>query len=165
MPVSRSSGRFLYGVARSTAARQIVEFGSSFGVSTLYFAAAVRDNGAGRVIGSELEPGKVLKVQEHLAEAGLAEFVEVRAGDARETLQDIAGPIDLLFLDGWKELYLDLLHLLSPRLRPGAIVLADDTHLFPEALSEYLGFVRDPANGFASVDLPLDDGIEYSIKL
>jgi predicted O-methyltransferase YrrM len=165
MPVSRDAGRFLYGVARSIRAKQIVEFGSSFGISTIYFAAALHDNGGGMVIGSELEAGKVAKATEHLAEAGLADCAEIRAGDARHTLKDTGGAIDLLFLDGWKELYLELLRLMSADLRPGSVVLADDTDLFPEQLAPYLEFIRDPKNGFVSVPLPLGDGIEYSVRL
>lgn len=163
LPVSRDAGRFLYGLVRSTAAKHVVEFGTSFGISTIYFAAALRDNGGGLVIGSELEPTKVAKANQHLAEAGLSEFFDIRAGDARETLKD-TGTIDLLFLDGWKELYLDVLHLTTASLRPGSVVLADDIDLFPEQLASYLGYIRDPANGFVSVYLPLGDGIEYSVK-
>jgi len=164
LPVSRDAGRFLYGVVRSTAAKRIVEFGTSFGISTIYFAAALRDNGGGVVIGSELEPSKVAKATQHLAETGLSEYAEIRAGDAMETLRDTGGAIDVLFLDGWKELYLDVLHLVAANLRPGSVVLADDVALFPEQLASYLAYIRDPANGFASVYLPLGDGIEYSVS-
>ena len=111
-------GRFLYLVARSLGAKRIVEFGTSFGISTLYAAAAARDEG-GQVIGSELEPSKQRAATAHLAEAGLASFAEVRLGDARETLRDVPGPIDLVLLDGWKELYLPMLQMLAPKLRPG----------------------------------------------
>ena len=79
------------------------------------------------------------------------------------TLKD-TGEIDLLFLDGWKNLYLDVLHLTTANLKPGSVVLADDIDLFPEHLAGYLDFIRDPANGFMSVYLPLGDGIEYSVK-
>jgi predicted O-methyltransferase YrrM len=163
MPVSRDAGRFLYGLVRSIAAKRVGEFGTSFGISTIYFAAALRDNGGGLVIGSELEPTKVAKANQHLAEAGLSDFVDIRAGDARETLKD-TGTIDLLFLDGWKDLYLDVLHLTAANLKPGSVVLADDIALFPEHLAGYLDFIRDPANGFVSVYIPLGDGIEYSVK-
>jgi predicted O-methyltransferase YrrM len=163
MPVSRDAGTFLYGLVRSTAAKRVVEFGTSFGISTIYFAAALQDNGGGLVIGSELEPTKVAKANQHLIEAGLSEFVEIRAGDARETLHN-TGEIDLLFLDGWKNLYLDVLHLTMGSLKPGSVVLADDIDLFPEHLASYLAYIRDPANGFVSVYLPLGDGIEYSVK-
>lgn len=165
LPISRDTGRFLYGVARSISAKRIVEFGTSYGVSTIYFAASLHDNGGGRVIGSELESSKIAKATQNLVEAGLSEFVEIRAGDAMQTLRHTDGTIDLLFLDGWKELSLDVLHLVSANLRRGSVVLADDLNLFPDLLGPYLDHVRNPANGFVSVALPLGDGIEYSVRL
>ena len=164
LPVSKDAGRFLYAVARSISAKRIVEFGTSFGVSTIYFAAALKDNGGGVVIGSELEASKVAKANRHLAEAGLSQFAEISAGDALQTLRD-TGTIDLLFLDGWKLMYLDVLKLLMPSLRQGSVVLADDVTLFPDDVAGFLDFVRDPANGFVTATLPLGDGIEYSVKL
>jgi predicted O-methyltransferase YrrM len=164
LPVSRDAGRFLYAVARSISAKRIVEFGTSFGVSTIYFAAAMKDNGNGTVIGSELEASKVAKANQHLAEAGLSQFADIRPGDALQTLRE-TGLIDLLFLDGWKLLYLDMLKLLLPSLRQGAVVLADDVNLFPNDVAAYLDYVRNPANGFVTATLPLGDGIEYSVKL
>jgi predicted O-methyltransferase YrrM len=164
IPISREQGRFLYLVARSLRAKRIVEFGTSFGISTLYAAAAARDEG-GQVIGSELEPGKQRAATAHLAEAGLASVAEVRLGDARETLRDVPGPIDLVLLDGWKELYLPMLQLLGPKLRPGAVVLADNIKTFRRALAPYVSYVQSGRNGFASVTLPLADGFEYSVRL
>ncbi len=164
IPISREQGRFLYLVARSLAAKRIVEFGTSFGISTLYAAAAARDEG-GRVIGSELEPGKQRAATAHLAEAGLEAVAEVRLGDAMQTLSDVPGPIDLVLLDGWKELYLPMLQMLAPKLRPGAVVLADNIKTFRRALAPYVDFVQSGRNGFASVTLPLADGFEYSVRL
>ena len=163
VPVSRDTGRFLYGVARSISAKQIVEFGTSYGVSTIYLAAALRDNGGGLLVGTELEAGKVAKATQHVAEAGLSEMVEIRAGDALQTLKHFGGDIDLLFLDGWKGLYLDVLHLILGSLHKGSVVLADDLDI--AQVAPYLDYVRNPANGFVSVMLPLDEGIEYSVKL
>ena len=165
LPVSPDAGRFLYGVARSIKAKHIIEFGTSYGISTIYFAAAISDNGGGRVIGSELSSIKVAKATQHLAEAGLSQFVEIRAGDALETLRHLDGPVDLLFLDGWKELTLDVLKLVAGNLRPGSLVLADDVQLFPEAMAPYLDYIRTPSNGYISAMLPIGDGIEYSVKL
>jgi len=164
IPISRPQGRFLYLVARSIGARTVVEFGTSFGVSTIYAAAAARDNG-GRVIGTELEPSKRERALAHLAEAGFADVSEVRLGDALETLRDVPEPIDLLLLDGWKELYLPVLKLLEPRLRPGAVVLADNIKTFRRSLAPYVDYVQCGAHGFRSVTLPLKDGFEYSVKL
>ena len=164
VPLSRAQGRFLYLVARSIAAKRIVEFGTSFGVSTLYGAAAARDNG-GRIIGSELEPSKHRAALGNLAEAGLSECAEVRLGDARETLADIPAPIDLVLLDGGKELYLPMLQMLAPKLRPGAVVLADNIRTFRRALAPYVAYVQSGRNGFRSLTLPLKDGLEYSVRL
>ena len=164
LPVSRDAGRFLYSMARSISAKRIVEFGTSFGVSTLYFAAALRDNGGGTVIGSELESGKVAKAIGILPKraGGVSRHSSWRC---KQILRDTGGTIDLLFLDGWKELYLDVLHLTAPSLRPGSVVLADDVLLFPDQLAPYLDYMRDPAHGFVSVLVPIGDGIEYSVKL
>ncbi len=102
MPVDRPSGRFLYNLVRTQGSRTVVEFGMSFGISTIHLAAAVRDNGPGRLITTEQDAGKVQRAASHLAEAGLLDVVEIRQGDALETLRDLEGPVDLVFLDGWK---------------------------------------------------------------
>jgi predicted O-methyltransferase YrrM len=164
IPLSRPQGKLLYLVARSIDARRIVEFGTSFGISTLYAAAAARDNGTGRVIGSELEPGKRAKAVEHLNEAGLGGVAEVRLGDALQTLRDLPPPVDLVLLDGWKDLYLPMLELLAPKLRPGAVVLADNVRTFKRALAPYLDYVQSGRNGFQSVTLPFPSGFEYSVR-
>jgi predicted O-methyltransferase YrrM len=164
MPVDRPSGRFLYNLARSQGSPTVVEFGMSFGISTIHLAAAVRDNGAGRLITTELDAGKVRRATSHLSEAGLLDGVDIRHGDALETLRDLEGPVDLVFLDGWKRLYLPVLQLLEPKLRPGATVVADDLALFPEPLKTYLDYVRDPANGYTSVEVPIGDHFELSVR-
>lgn len=164
MPVDRPSGRFLYNLVRTQGSRTVIEFGMSFGISTIHLAAAVRDNGSGRVITTELDANKVRRATSHLEEAGLLDVVEVRHGDALETLRDLPGPVDLVFLDGWKLLYLPVLQLLEPKLRPGAAVVADDLVLFPEQLKTYLDYVRDPSHGYTSVEVPIGDHFELSVR-
>lgn len=165
IPVSAEQGRLLYLTARALDARTVVEYGTSFGISTIYLAAAVRDNGGGVVIGSEIEPGKHATALANLAEAGLAEFVDLRLGDAQETLQQTPEPIDLVLMDGWKDLYLPLMQLLAPRLRPRAVVLGDNIFTFRKALRPYVEYMQNPENGFASTTLHLADGFEYSVYL
>ena len=127
MAVSPRTGTLLYLLARTRRARAVVEFGTSFGISILHLAAAVKDNGGGVVIGTEYEPGKVEATRRSVAAAGLGEIVEVRAGDARETLgRDLPDALDLVFLDGAKQMYREVLEMLEPRLAPGAIVVADN---------------------------------------
>ena len=163
--LSPKQGVFAYQAARSIGARRIVEFGTSFGVSAIYFAAAVRDNGGGVVIGSEIEPGKVARARDNIEAAGLSAYVEIREGDAQETLRDPGGPLDLVLLDGFKTLYLPIIRLLTPHLHPGSVVLGDNIFTFRQALAPYVAHMQDPANGFSSVTLFLGDGMEYSVRL
>jgi len=159
LPVSRETGGLLYMLARSTRARHIVEFGTSFGISTLHLAAAIRDNGGGRLIGSEFEASKVERARQHLLEGGLADLVEIREGDALKTLAvDLPESIDLLLLDGAKALYADILALVESRLRPGALIVADNTDYCPD----YLARVRSPASGYLSV--PFGGDVELSMR-
>ncbi len=163
IPIDAAQGRALYQFARASGAQRIVEFGCSFGISTLYLAAAVKDNGGGEVITTELEPNKIQAARESFDAAGLSSLIDLRAGDARETLKDAPWPVDLVFLDGWKELCLPVLRLLEPKLRPNAVILCDDIKAFARTLRPYLDHVRDPHGPFTSMPLPLGDGLEFSI--
>ncbi|MRV70826.1 O-methyltransferase [Duganella sp. FT92W] len=159
IPVSRQTGTLLYMLARSAKARVIVEFGTSFGISTLHLAAALRDNGGGQLITTEFEPSKARRARDNLAAGGLLDLVDIREGDALETLRTgLPEQIDLLLLDGAKGLYWDVLRLLEPRLRPGALVIADNADYCPE----YVAQVRAPDGGYLSAPLP--DDVELSVK-
>jgi predicted O-methyltransferase YrrM len=160
LPVSRETGALLYMLARSGGARTIVEFGTSFGISTLHLAAALRDNGGGRLITSEFEPSKVARARENLTDGGLIDLVEIREGDALQTLSvDLPETIDLLLLDGAKALYPEILSLMEGRLRPGAFIVADNADYSPD----YLARVRSPAKGYLST--PFAEDVELSMRL
>jgi predicted O-methyltransferase YrrM len=160
LPVSRETGTLLYMLARSSGATSIVEFGTSFGISTLYLAAALRDNGAGRVVTTEFEPSKVARARAHLKAGGLDDLVEIREGDALKTLAaDLPAAIDLLLLDGAKALYPEILALVESRLRPGALVVADNADHSPE----YLARVRAPQGGYLST--PFGEDVELSMRV
>lgn len=163
IPVDPDQGRMLYLLARAVGARTIVEFGTSFGISTIYLAAAVKDNGGGIVIGTELSESKHAAAQRHLEEAGLADCVEVRLGDALETLKHLPESVDLLLLDGWKDLYLPVLDLVKPRLRPGALVLADNVHRFKSELRPFAEYMQGGDSGFLSTTLDISDGFEFAV--
>jgi predicted O-methyltransferase YrrM len=165
VPVSPKQGRLLYLLARARGARRIVEFGTSFGLSTIHLAAAVRDNGGGQVVGTELEPRKVAVARRNLEAAGLSDWAEIREGNALDTLSDPGGPVDLVFLDGFAPLYLPVLELVAPQLSPGAVVVADNLFTFRRQLAEYVAYMRDPSNGFLSIPLFLKDGTELSVRL
>ena len=160
IPISADAGKLLYALVRAIRPTTVVEFGTSFGISTIYLAAAVTDNGTGQVLTTELSDAKVAASRANLDEAGLGAVVTVLAGDARQTLADVPGLVQLVLLDGWKDLCLPVLRLLEPILAPGSLVAADDnTHA---TLADYLSYVRDPANGYVSVSFPVEDGVEIS---
>jgi predicted O-methyltransferase YrrM len=165
MPVSPDVGRLLYLLVRNRSPGLIVEFGTSFGISGIHLAAALRDAGRGRLITTELGAIKAERARENFRAAGLSDLIEIRVGDAFETLKaGIEEGIDMLLLDGWKPLYLPMLKFLEPRLSPGALIIADDLAIAPEALASYVGYVRDPAKGYVSVEIPLGDRLEISVR-
>jgi predicted O-methyltransferase YrrM len=160
LAVSRETGALLYMLARSSDARTIVEFGTSFGISTLHLAAALRDNGGGVLITSEFEPSKVARARGNLAAGGLIDLVEIREGVALETLSaGLPETIDLLLLDGAKALYPEILSLVESRLRPGALIVADNADYCPD----YLARVRSPASGYLST--PFAEDVELSMRI
>lgn len=164
LPVEPESGELLYSLVRAARPATVVEFGTSFGISTIYLAAAVRDNGSGRLLGTELSADKAGQARANLAEAGLGEVTEILWGDALDRLAGLAGPVGFILLDGWKDLYLPVLRLLEPAMTPGALVFADDTGRFAGQLAGYLDYVRDPASGYVSVQFPVGDGAELSCR-
>ena len=157
-------GDLIYLLCRGMRATRVVDFATSIGMSAIYFAAAMRDNGGGTVIGSELVPEKVRTARRNLADAGLADYADIREGDARQMLRDLGGPVDFALIDGWPNgqdpsLAREVIEILAPQIRTGGYVVNDNAEL------DFLQFMRDPANGFISVSLPLKGSTELCVKV
>jgi predicted O-methyltransferase YrrM len=162
LAVSPAVGELLYALALTRRPRLAVEFGTSHGISAIYLAAALRDAGAGSLISAELLPEKAQAARANLAAAGLADLVEVRTGDALATLHGLP-EIDLLFLDGRNDLYLDVLRMLEPVLAADALVLADASAGDPD-LVPYFAHVRARAGGYRSQAMLGASGLEVSFR-
>lgn len=162
MPVTPEAGRLLYSLVRATRPQTIVEFGMSLGLSGIHLASAVKDNGLGRVVTTEMSTAKIATAKENFADAGLDDVITVLEGDALETLTTLDGAVDFVLLDGWKEFYLPVIELLQPRLTPGALVVADNTNM--AETQPYLDYVRDPANGYVSVNFLARDSDSMEIS-
>jgi predicted O-methyltransferase YrrM len=162
LPVTPEAGRLLYALVRATRPGTVVEFGMSLGISAIHLAAAVRDNGSGRVVTTELSAAKVVKAKQTFAETGLDDVITVREGDALTTLADLDGPVEFVLLDGWKELYQPVIKLLEPRLTAGALIVADNTSM--DDTKPYLDYVRDPGNGYVSVNFLARDSDSMEIS-
>ncbi|MDT7731870.1 MAG: hypothetical protein QOK45_2123 [Mycobacterium sp.] len=155
LPVTPEAGRLLYALVRATRPSTVVEFGMSLGISAIHLASAMRDNGSGRVVTTELSAAKVAAAKKTFAETGLDDLITVLEGDALTTLAVVDTPVEFVLLDGWKELYLPVTKLLEPRLTAGALIIADNTSM--DDTRPYLDHVRDPANGYVSVHFPVRD--------
>jgi predicted O-methyltransferase YrrM len=162
LPVTPEAGRLLYALVRATRPGTVVEFGMSLGISAIHLASAVRDNGSGRVVTTELSAAKVAKAKKTFAETGLDVVITVLEGDALSTLAGLDGPVEFVLLDGWKELYLPVVKLLEPRLTPGALIVADNTSM--DDTKPYLDYVRDSGNGYVSVNFLARDSDSMEIS-
>jgi predicted O-methyltransferase YrrM len=154
-------------LARTAGARTVIEFGTSFGVSAIYLACAVRDNGGGTVIGTELQVEKAAAAQQNFVDAGVADLIELRTGDARQTLADVSGPIDLLLLDGWPDLALPVLQTVEKRLRPGSLVLIDDVNVDwgADLHGPVLSYLAGQPDRYLSIRLGVGDGMQVCLRL
>lgn len=165
--LDRDKAEFCYQLCRATDARRIVEIGTSYGVSTLYLAAAMRDNirasgGAGVVIGTEYEPAKANAARAHFEQARLGDLIDLREGDLRETLSRIEGSVDFMLVDIWIRMARPALELVTPHLKRGAIVICDNTARFRAEYADYFACLE--SNGFRTMTLPFDGGLELSIR-
>ncbi|ORW95415.1 methyltransferase [Mycobacterium sp. IEC1808] len=164
IPVTPESGRLLYALVRATRPATVVEFGMSFGISAVHLAAAVRDNGTGRVVTTELSASKIAAAKQTFAETGLDDVITILEGDALTTLDKLDGSVDFVLLDGWKDLYLPVIELLEPRLTTGALIVADNASAADT--QPYLDRVRDPDNGYVSFNFLVreSDSMEISCR-
>jgi predicted O-methyltransferase YrrM len=162
--IHADQGDLIYLLCRAMGAKRVVDFATSVGMSAVYFATAIRDNGGGIVIGSELVQAKVDAASRNLADAGLSDYADIRQGDALETLRELGGPIDFALIDGWPQpagpsLARKIIEIIAPQLRVGGYVLNDN------AEPDFLNYIRDSANGFISITLPIKRGTELALKV
>ncbi|EXJ77156.1 hypothetical protein A1O3_10314 [Capronia epimyces CBS 606.96] len=170
--LDRDKAEFVYQLARAINAKTIVEAGTSFGVSTIYLALAVSRNvtagtGPGVVIATENEKTKADKAREHWKEVGdeITGCIQLREGDILQTLKHDLPDVDLLLLDIWAPIALSVLKLVQPRLRRGAVVIADNTIGAAPKYKDLLAYMRAPDSPFTNLTLPYSKGLELSVYL
>lgn len=161
--VEPTTGRFLFALAASQAAIEVLEIGGSRGYSSIWLAAGARMLG-GRMISLEQDPEKCSAWRRNVAEAGLDEWAELVEGDAHATLRETQDVFDLVFLDAEKDDYETLFALARPLLEPGALVVADNVLSHAETLAAYSA-ARQADPTVTSVTVPLDRGLELTAIL
>ncbi len=159
--VDRETGRWLGLLIRANRAREILEMGSSNGVSTIWLAAAAKPNG-GRVTGTEILPARAAEANRNLAAAGLGDVARVVPGDARATAAALDGPFDLVFIDAEKDDYVDHFLTAIDRVEAGGLILADN--VVSHDLSAYQAMLRSRED-VETVTIPMGRGIEFTVKL
>jgi caffeoyl-CoA O-methyltransferase len=158
--VERETGHWLALLVLATNAREVLEIGSSNGVSTIWLAAAARQNG-GRVTGTEILPERAAEANRNLAAAGLDAVAQVVAGDARTTVANLSGLFDLVFIDAEKDDYVDHLKAVADCVRPGGLILADN--VISHDVSAYQAAVRARSD-LETVTIPINRGVEFTLK-
>ena len=172
-------GALLRVQAAAIGARRILEIGTAIGYSGIWLARALPPGGM--LITMELDAARADEARKNFARAGVADRVTVMAGDASRMLHKVAGPFDLIFQDGNKQLYVPLLDKLIERLRPGGLLITDnvlwDGEVVPNFLPRPERTPEDTAaiaaynealaseNRLLTSWLPLRDGVTISVKL
>jgi predicted O-methyltransferase YrrM len=169
--VGEQVGRMLSFLIQLTAAKHVLEFGSSLGYSTVFLAAALQDTG-GKLISVELNPLLAEITRQNLAQAGLAEVGTVITADAQAAAKSLSGPFDLILQDSDKALYPQMIEDCARLLRVGGVLAADDTLFIPMGIPEKFSapvhrhnqqIFADPR--FYSTILPIGDGLTISVKI
>lgn len=177
--LDRDKAQLCYLMIRATGAKTVVEVGTSFGVSTIWLAAGVRDNfddgERGVVIATEREPEKISKAKANWEQAGLTKWIKLLEGDVMETLRNVHldNPVDLVLMDIWTPLALPSLKNLIPKMRKGeycyryladegTTIMADNTYA-TGLYKEYLAYIHEERNGFRTLTMPFNGGLEMSV--
>jgi predicted O-methyltransferase YrrM len=161
--VGPDTARFMNTLIKAAGAKTIVELGASYGYSTIWLAEAARATG-GKVMSCDVHAGKQAYARERLQRAGLLDFVEFKLGDARQTLAALAGQVDFVLIDLWKDLYIACFDLCYPKLKRGAYLIADNM-LFPETTLKEAKAYREHVRAkpdLETVLLPIGSGIAVS---
>ncbi|MGI8607534.1 MAG: O-methyltransferase [Gaiellaceae bacterium] len=161
--VAPTTGRFLFSLVAPQADCEVLEVGGSRGSSSIWLGAGVRHLG-GRVLSLEHDPAKAEAWRRNVQDAGVEHWVELREGDAFETLPAIDDVFDLVFLDAEKDDYETLFALARTKLEPGALVVADNVLSHEDTLGAY-SRARQADPTLSSVTVPLDRGLELSVVL
>ncbi len=163
--LEKIKAEYCYMLCRALRATRVVECGTSFGVSTLYLAAAVRDNGGGTVIATEWETQKAKIARRNFEIAGLAQYIDLREGDLARTLKTIDGPVDFVLLDIWTEAVMPAMTAIAPRLRAGSLIVADNTAQSRRGYEAWFAYIADPKNRLRTMTLPFDGGLELTVRI
>jgi predicted O-methyltransferase YrrM len=158
--VDEETARYLYLTVRAARPPQILEVGSSNGLSTIWLALAAREYG-GRVVGTEILPTRAAEAGANLARAGLAEVARVLPGDARATVAGLDGPFAFVFLDAQNDEYGAHFATFFPKVPRGGLIITDN--VISHDCTPFQAMLRARAD-VLTVTVPLERGLEVTLK-
>ena len=159
--LNRQSAELLYMIVRTSKAKNILEIGTSHGVSTIWLAWAVSHNN-GIVTTIEIDSETAEKARSNFRKTGLDHIIKIVVADAREHVKTLNGKFDLVFLDTTKTDYLHYLEHLSSQIPRGGIILVDNAISHADQVRDYIR--RLPQLGFRTITIPTGAGMEFSVK-
>ncbi|HWE97301.1 MAG TPA: class I SAM-dependent methyltransferase [Tepidisphaeraceae bacterium] len=162
--IPRIEGELLHQFAFASNAKMIVEVGTSYGFSGLFWAAALQRTG-GTLHTIDISQKKFDASKDNFRRAGLGDLVVNHLGDAVAVLPTLRGPVDIAFLDGIdKKQSQRYFELIWPALRRGGSVFTDNTKTHPDELADYMKFARSRPDAL-STEIPVGNGVEWTVKL
>jgi predicted O-methyltransferase YrrM len=140
--IGRKKAVRLADLVRQAKPKRVVECGTAIGYSGLWIARELKAAGQGRLVTIEINPDRAKEAEANFRRAGLEDYVTVKVGDARKVVDEIDGPIDFLFIDCGYSNYYPILVKVEKKLRPGAVVVADNVGIGAQGMDDYLKLVR-----------------------
>lgn len=162
LAIDPAQGRLLYSLVLANKPNVVIEYGTSFGISSLYIAQALKKNNIGKLYGSEIESEKIDVAKRNLEQCHLESLVDIKQGDVLQTFKSFEHTIDMIFMDGFPKLNYDILKMLEPKMAPGCMIVTDDVYLFGKEMKQYLNYLSTSAM-YSHQVINLSDGMAISV--
>lgn len=163
LAVSEEDGRFLRLLVATSGARRVLEIGGASGYSAIWIGLGLRDTG-GRLVTIEYDPERARELADNIRRAGLADIVEVVAGDAFEQIPRLAGSFDFVFLDAWKRDYRRFFDMVYPRLDKGGLFVGHNVINKRDELGDFLEAIERHPTLWTTIVAPSGEGMSVSLK-
>jgi predicted O-methyltransferase YrrM len=163
LAVSEEDGRFLRVLVASSGAKRALEIGGASGYSAIWMGLALRETG-GRLVTIEYDAARAKELATNVRRAGLADVVQVVAGDAFAEIPKVPGTFDFVFLDAWKKDYKRFLDLVYPRLDTGGLFVAHNVVNKRNEMEDFLDAVHKHPSLWTTIVSPSSEGMSVSLK-
>jgi predicted O-methyltransferase YrrM len=163
LAVSEEDGRFLRVLIGSSHAKRALEIGGASGYSAIWMGLALRDTG-GRLVTIEYDATRARELADNVRRAGLADIVQVVAGDAFKEVPKVPGTFDFVFLDAWKKDYKNFFDLIYPRLDKGGLFVAHNVVNKRNEMGDFLDAVHKHPSLWTTIVSPSGEGMSVSLK-